>query len=124
MIGFLLFFFAQKSSIAKFGLTLAFLAIGQNFIALIGQLLDEKSSHLVTLLETYLLIFNKPTRPLLRFFVLLNNTILTISTMRKCLSSIQRWDSNSQPFDNKSPPLTTRPGLPPLLVLSHGLLTK
>ena len=27
--------------------------------------------------------------------------------------SIRRQDSNSQPSDNESPPLTTKPGLPP-----------
>ena len=31
----------------------------------------------------------------------------------KCPSIILRWDSNSQHSDNKSPPLTTRPGLSP-----------
>ena len=31
----------------------------------------------------------------------------------KCPSSIWHWDSNSQPSAYKSPPLTTRPGLPP-----------
>ena len=33
---------------------------------------------------------------------------------KKCPSSIQRRDSNSQPSDYESPPLTTRPGLPPI----------
>ena len=33
--------------------------------------------------------------------------------MKKCPSSIWRQDSNSQPSDYESPPLTTRPGLPP-----------
>ena len=28
---------------------------------------------------------------------------------KKCPSSIWRWDSNSQPSDYESPPLTTRP---------------
>ena len=31
--------------------------------------------------------------------------------VKKCPSSIRRWDSNSQPCDYESPPLTTRPGL-------------
>ena len=33
--------------------------------------------------------------------------------MNKCPSSIQCWDSNSQPLKHKSSPITTRPGLPP-----------
>ena len=40
-------------------------------------------------------------------------------------SSIRRWDSNSQPSDYESPPLTTRPGLPPKKkILSHQLRQK
>ena len=31
--------------------------------------------------------------------------------VKKYPSSILRWDSNSQPSDYESPPLTTRPGL-------------
>ena len=30
-----------------------------------------------------------------------------------CPSSIWRQDSNSQPLEHESPPITTRPGLPP-----------
>ena len=37
----------------------------------------------------------------------------TNMNVKKCPSSIRRWDSNSQPCDYESPPLTTRPGLPP-----------
>ena len=36
--------------------------------------------------------------------------------VKKCPSSIRRRDSNSHPSDYESPPLTTRPGLPPLLL--------
>ena len=32
---------------------------------------------------------------------------------KKCPSSILCWDSNSQPLEHESPPITTRPGLPP-----------
>ena len=58
-------------------------------------------------------------RPLFCLFLSFqtNNTILTTNKCKKCPSSIQRQDSNSQPSDYKSPPLTTRPGLPPLLKL-------
>ena len=38
-----------------------------------------------------------------------NITILTTNKCEKCPSSIRRRDSNSQPFDYKSPHLTTRP---------------
>ena len=40
-------------------------------------------------------------------------TIFTTNKCEKCPSSIRCRDSNSQPSDHESPPLTTRPGLPP-----------
>ena len=38
--------------------------------------------------------------------------------VKKCPSSIRRWDSNSQPSDYESPPLTTRPGLQLLVYIA------
>ena len=32
--------------------------------------------------------------------------------MKKCPSSIWCWDSNPQPLEFESPPITTRPGIP------------
>ena len=54
-------------------------------------------------------------RPLFRLFSSFqtNNIILTTNKCEKCPTSIWRQESNSQPSDYKSPPLTTRPGLPP-----------
>ena len=46
-------------------------------------------------------------------FVFSDKHFNTTNKYEKCPSSIRRWDSNSQPSDYKSPPLTTRPGLPP-----------
>ena len=42
--------------------------------------------------------------------------------MKKCPSS--RWcrDSNSRPLEHESPPITTRPGLPPTYLLYLGVL--
>ena len=44
-----------------------------------------------------------------------NNTILTTNQCEKmsCPSSIRHWDSNPRPLECESPPITTRPGLPP-----------
>ena len=33
--------------------------------------------------------------------------------VKKCPSSIRYWDSNTQPIEHETPPITTRPGLPP-----------
>ena len=41
-----------------------------------------------------------------------HNTILQQINVKKCSSSIQRKDSNPQPLERESPPITTRPGLP------------
>ena len=38
--------------------------------------------------------------------------------VKKCTSSIWCWDSNSWPLEHVSPPITTRPGLPPSLALN------
>ena len=53
-------------------------------------------------------------RPLFVYFRLFKQTLQFLKqiNVKKCPSSIQHRDSNSQPFDYKSPPLTTRPGLP------------
>ena len=40
-----------------------------------------------------------------------NNTILTANQSEKC--HVRRRDSNPQPSERESPPITTRPGLPP-----------
>ena len=34
--------------------------------------------------------------------------------VKQCPSSIRHWDSNPQPLEIESPPITTRPGLPPV----------
>ena len=41
-----------------------------------------------------------------------NNTIFTTKICEKCPSSVRCWDSNSQPSENVSPRITTRPELP------------
>ena len=46
-----------------------------------------------------------------------NNTIIATNQCEKMSqspSSIRRRDSNPQPFEHESSPLTTRPGLPPI----------
>ena len=37
----------------------------------------------------------------------------TSNKWEKCPSSVQCWDSSSQPSEHESPPITTRPGFPP-----------
>ena len=52
--------------------------------------------------------------------------VLQQINVKKCPSSIRCWDLNPQPLEHESPPLTIRPGLPPifaqviLLFLSRG----
>ena len=54
------------------------------------------------------------------FFVYLRsfqtkNTINQCEKMSKSPSSTRRWDSNPQPFEHQLSPITTKPGLPPIL---------
>ena len=47
-----------------------------------------------------------------------NITNFKINQCEKCPSSIRCWDLNPWPSENKSPPITTKPGLSP----SKGIL--
>ena len=38
--------------------------------------------------------------------------------VKKCPSSLRRRDSNPRPFEHESSPITTRPGLPPKLLVN------
>ena len=57
-----------------------------------------------------------PGRPFYHFFWSLQTNIITIFATcicEKCPSDIRCRDSNPQPLENESPPITTTPGLPP-----------
>ena len=54
----------------------------------------------------------RPLFHLISVFSKTNNPNFTTNYCKKCQSSIQRQDLNSQPSDYESPPLITRPGLP------------
>ena len=60
-------------------------------------------------------------RPLFRLFsVFFKQTLLQFLqqiNVKKCPSSLRRRDSNPRPLDREPPPITTRPGLPPLILL-------
>ena len=47
-----------------------------------------------------------------------NITILTSNKCEKCPSSIWCWDSNLQPSEHESPPITTRPGV---IIVIHDM---
>ena len=78
--------------------------------------------HLVSILFFFLKKMGQP-QPLfcLNLSFQTNITILTTKKCKKCQSSIQCQDSNSQPSDYESPPLTTRPGLPPFIIFILAL---
>ena len=61
--------------------------------------------------------FMDQTRPLFRLFSVFSNKQYNFynKSMWKmpCSSSIRRWDLNPWPLECESPPITTRPGLPP-----------
>ena len=53
--------------------------------------------------------------PLFIYFRLSKHTLQFLQQIhvKKCPSSIWCWDSNSQPLEHESTPITTRPGLQP-----------
>ena len=52
------------------------------------------------------------------YFRILKHTLQFLQqiNVKKCPSSIRCQDLNSQPLEHEYPPITTRPGLPPLNV--------
>ena len=56
-------------------------------------------------------------RPLFHLFRLFKNTLkfLQLIIVKKCPTNIRCQDSNSRPLEHESPPITTRPGLPPFV---------
>ena len=73
--------------------------------------------------RTIIIFFKKWANPGLFFVYLLsfqtNNTIFTTNQCEKmvCSSSMQRQYSNPWPSEHESPPVTTRPGLPPDIIV-------
>ena len=58
--------------------------------------------------------FLKMGHPGLFLFIFIFS-IFTTNIWTKCPSSIWCWDSNPQPSEHESPPITNRPGRPPFL---------
>ena len=56
---------------------------------------------------------NGPTPVSFSFIFVFSNIIFRTDKCEKCPSSIRCWDSNSRSLEDASPPITTRPGLPP-----------
>ena len=54
-------------------------------------------------------------RPLFRLFLVFSKKQYNFYNNSMCPSSIWHRDSNPQPFEHESSPITTRPGLPPYL---------
>ena len=82
-----------------------------------------KSGGLDVLIDKFTLkFFYKWANPGLFFvyFCLFKLTFQFLQQMdvKKRPSSILRWDSNPQPLEHESPPITTRPGQPFLLKLA------
>ena len=68
------------------------------------------------------LFVNATTPASFSFIFVFSNTNLTTNTyLKKCPWC---WDSNSQPLELESPPITTRPGLPPHKFVCHFLTEK
>ena len=66
--------------------------------------------------------FNEPSPASFCFLRLFKQALQFLQqiNVKKCQSSIGCWDSNPQPLEHDSSPITTRPGLPPFLVTKLG----
>ena len=73
-------------------------------------------------LQSFFFFFKKKMgqpRPLIHLFSSFQTNITNFTTnmyVKKCPSSIRCWDSNSRPLEHEPPPITTRPGLPPVKI--------
>ena len=66
-------------------------------------------------------------RPLFRLFSFFSNKHeynFSTNKCEKCPSSIWHWDSNPQPSEHESPPITTRSGLPLPISLCYNMISK
>ena len=75
----------------------------------------------------FFLLFSKmgQPRPLFRLFSVFSNKhykFLQQIYVKKCPSSIRCRDSNPRPLERESPPITTRPGLPPQSFLPLAII--
>ena len=64
---------------------------------------------------SWIVFLTGPSRPLFYIFSSFqtNITIFTTNKCDNCPYSIRWWDSNPQPLDHESPPIATKPGIPP-----------
>ena len=87
--------------------------------------MNKKLNFVITFVRNYLNLIRCQKPNVLTETELVNNEpssvyfwsflqILQQNNVRKCPSSIWCQDLNSRPSDYESPPLTTRPGLPPI----------
>ena len=63
-------------------------------------------------------------QPLFRLFSVFSNkhyNFLQQIYVKKCPSSLRCRDSNPRPSEHESPPITTRPGLPPSAILVYSI---
>ena len=60
--------------------------------------------------DSFQSFFNGPFPASSSFIFVFSNKHYNV---KKCPSSIRWWDSNTQPSVHESPPITTKPGLPP-----------
>ena len=63
-------------------------------------------------------------RPLFRLFSVFSNKhykFLQQIYVKRCPYSIWCWDSNPRPLERESPPITTKPGLPPQIKVARHI---
>ena len=79
----------------------------------------SEASALPTVAQLLPILQNGPIFRLFSVFFTQALQFLKQCNVKKCPSSIQCMDSNRRPLDRKSPPFTTRSGLPPYFYQSY-----
>ena len=91
-----------------------------------SSLAEKYWKAMIVLVPLFFFKMGQP-RPLFHLFSSFQTCITNFTNfttnryVKKCPSSIQCRDSNSQPLEHESPPITTRPGLLPMsTIVSKG----
>ena len=110
----------EEEAVAALLSTISFIQIF--FFIHFESALQDNPAHACTKIMQYSIeVFYKKNGPTLASFLFIfglfktNYTIFISDKCEKCPSSIQWWDSNSQHVEHESSPITTRPGLRPVV---------
>ena len=78
--------------------------------------MDRPEINTIKLSYCYSFLFMSQRRPLLSFLLIFSNKHHYKFYNKLMWKNVRCWNSNPRPSEHESPPITTRPGFPPLLL--------